>query len=214
MNFEEIDTLNKQMNNFFTDYDYTPEEGEIEKLYDYLTKKETFTALQYRFLCWSGNKLGRPIKLNIPHISDPIDYELEAFKEKFLYTPKRENLYNNLAAYVEKLKNQYRMADKLEVLVGGSFTDPDHDNPSDIDAVILLAETHQKNFNLHEIIQKRLNNIPESVDIHFLPVGYDIQRYKAYSNISHLSSKPNDKQKGKEIENNSFELRELIKISM
>ncbi|MDR6784082.1 hypothetical protein ABIE26_002529 [Pedobacter africanus] len=100
------------------------------------------------------------------------------------------------------------------MLIGGSFTDPNHDNPGDIDAVILIPEPHQENPDLHEVYQKMLKKIPAGIDIHFLPEYYDLSHYKAYSNISHLASKPNDKQKETEVANNSFKLRELVKINL
>lgn len=214
MTLEEKDALNKQMNNFLNDYEYELENVDYERLYHYLAEKETFTALQYRFLCWTGAKLGKPVKVNSPYISIPRNYEITEFKKEFLYAPKRTKLFDSLVAYIEKLKVQQKIQGKFDVLIGGSFTDPNYDHPDDIDAIILLSETQKSNFALHEAFQKMIKNFTPGIDVHFLPADYDLKHYKAYSNISYLSSKPDDKQKETEIDNNTFTQRRLVRISL
>src|SRR5690606_13723068 len=151
--------LNRKMDNFLKDYDFEVDDELIyAELYEYLANKSTYSALQYRFLCWLGKKLNKPVKVTLPFTSEVKALSLDRFKKKYLYSGSRNALFTKLSDYIADLKIRHRIGQPLEVLVGGSFTDTANDSPNDIDVVILLPEKYKNNPSINEVLERVVGN--------------------------------------------------------
>lgn len=206
--------FNRKMDNLFKDYHADFTEEEIQDIYNYLNEKATFTSLQYRFLCWAGKRLNKSVKIEQPLIPEIEIFELTKFRVDYVNSVQRLALFNALEEYIADLKNRFRIQDDLKILIGGSFTDRDNLVPNDIDLVVISPAYLNKDPRFHEILEQVLDRIPQGIDIHFLPDDYSIKNYKAYSNLTHLGNKAQDKQKLTELSNNSFTARTVIQIQI
>lgn len=205
---------NRRMDNLFKDYHADFTEEEIQDIYNYLNEKATFTSLQYRFLCWAGKRLNKPVKVQQPLIPKIEIFELTTFRSDYVNSEQRLALFKTLEEYIAGLKSRFNIQDDLIILIGGSFTDRDNLVPNDIDLVVISPAHLNMDPRFHEILENVLERIPQGIDIHFLPDDYSMENYKAYSNLTHLGNKAQDKQKLTELSNNAFSARTVIQIQI
>jgi hypothetical protein len=215
-NVEGIRLIKKEIYNFLHEYDYEINLEFLDIAYEYLTlpnKKELETS-EYLFLCWLNYRFGKKIHLNIPHIVDPIEISLDLFKPKFLFSEKRNYLFEVLLEFICQLRTAGNIC-MFQIIIGGSFTDTDTKEPGDMDLVILLPLEQFNDINFNELNLERSKKVPLGIDFKFLPENYNLQNYRAYSNIIYLGNKAKYQAKSNCFyEQNNFEKRLVVKIKI
>lgn len=214
LSYEMEEMYNRKMDNLLKDYHADITDEEVQGIYNYLNEKATFTSLQYRFLCWAGKRLNKSVKIEQPLIPEIEIFELTKFRANYVNSEQRLTLFNALDEYIAELKSRFNIEDDLKILIGGSFTERDNLVPNDIDLVVISPAHLNTDPCFNEILERVQNRIPQGIDIHFLPDDYSIESYKAYSNLTHLGNKAQDKQKLTELSNNSFTPRTVIQIQI
>ncbi|WP_343570949.1 hypothetical protein [Sphingobacterium sp.] len=214
LSYEMEEMYNRKMDNLLKDYHADITDEEVQDIYNYLNEKATFTSLQYRFLCWAGKRLNKSVKIEQPLIPEIEIFELTKFRADYVNSEQRLTLFNALDEYLAEIKIRFNIQDDLKILIGGSFTERDNLVPNDIDLVVISPAHLNTDPRFNEILERVLNRIPQGIDIHFLPDDYSIENYKAYSNLTHLGNKAQDKQKLTELSNNSFTPRTVIQIQI
>lgn len=199
--------LKREINCYFSDYEKEENEQVLEIAFEYLSNKTEFESIEYRFLCWLSEFHSKNTSLNKPNIPNPKDIDRVDFENYFLKSQKRKSLYESLKKLIEIIKERIKM-DNLEIIIGGSFTETGIFEPNDIDVVILTPPD-----SIHENYLYAANMVPDGVDVKILPIDYEINKFKAYSNLTHLGNKATNKNKER-IKNNNFNKREIYKITI
>ncbi|WP_143960190.1 DUF6932 family protein [Litoribacter populi] len=200
--------LKKEINNYFQNYEHEEDIQFLKIAFDYLREKKGFLPIEYRFLCWLSEFYSKNISINKPHIGQPQTIDFGDFVKVFLVQERRKELFSSLQVFAEQIKNKLKV-NELEVLIGGSFTEVENPHPNDLDVVILVGENSDS--VIHENYLYASQQVPPGIDLKILPKNYSIKTYKAYSNITHLGNKAENKSKDPLI-NNRFERRKIFKL--
>lgn len=102
-----------------TDYERNLDDSFIQEAYKVMTQKETLLGIDFAFLSWCHLIHGLPnSQRGIMNIHNPIEMNFDQFKQQYLFSKKRIELFKLLLNY----QNNFVKED-LTVLIGGSFTD-------------------------------------------------------------------------------------------
>ncbi|SIT83592.1 DUF6932 family protein [Pontibacter indicus] len=185
-----MNIIQKEIESHFRIYDKEIDKQFLKNAYDYLSPKDFVEGIEYRFLCWLNHIYKYPIKLNPPFIQSPEFLQLEIFKSKYLFSDRREAIFSTLEQFILERKEKYKL-NSIIVNIGGSFTDLNKENPNDIDCAILVpTDLYNKDYDdLEETYLYAIREIPQGLDIKFFQDDYNLNKFKAYSNIVCLGNK-------------------------
>lgn len=202
------------ISNHFEDYLYQPEKNLYNESYNYLINKQNYNGIEYRFICWlnyNNNKF--TININKPFLITPKNISFDEFKNTHSFSNYRNKLLSTFQWFVEIIKEEYKLI-SLEVIVGGSFTDKNIDNPNDIDIILLIPDDlvmNDSNINEHYLYTN--HRIPRGIDVKFLPENYSLSVFKAYSNFICLCNNSLYRDKDRiAYSNNEFSKRDLYRF--
>lgn len=208
---EALDLLCKEINNIFLNYDYDPNGEFLEIAYEFLINKDRLEGIEYRFLCWLNVIYKKNITITLPTLATPVLIKKDSFFERFVNSDYRRDLFEALEGYIRNLKAITRV-ENFDILIGGSFTDSAIKRPNDIDLVLLVPKAHIDNPILSEGYQYAFKAVPGRVDIKFLPIDYNFDKFKAFSNIICLGNFAEFKDKDGQVKDNTFVKRTIFRI--
>ncbi|TAL61579.1 MAG: hypothetical protein EPN85_04460 [Bacteroidetes bacterium] len=199
---------------------YCPEnnnKNQFKEEYRFLINKKStppslITHPEYRFLCWlnHNNSENFPISINKLLIPKITNFSYFEFKKSYVTNEIRISLFNLLCEFV-KDRNAVFNLENVDLLIGGSFIDPNNESPNDLDFILLLPNNYIVSYPAAcDEEDERIMQI--KIDAHFLPIDYSFRSIKAYIHIMMLGNKPEIKDKQYELENNNFETRGIIKV--
>jgi hypothetical protein len=210
---QHLDYLGKLMNNHFKNYYPTPEKEFLNDAYKLLSSSDKLSGFDYRFLCWLNMVFGFKSDINLPYIMPPKLIDFYTFNNTYLFSTHRLALFETFSSFIQRLKNH--TLEKIEILIGGSFTDYNFENPNDIDIAIIIPPGYEDDDLFNEAYLYTFNKIPKGIDVVFLPKELEITSFKVFSRLMCLGNKAKFTDKmNVSFENNIFTERDIIKIEL
>ena len=199
--------IEKEIENHFSNYEVDIHDEFLQVAYKYLSEREKLNPLEYRFLCWLNYTKQYAIKIKTPCVPEIINISGPELENRYLKSTQRKDLYKLLNSFLEILHEKFSIRN-IQLIIGGSYLDTEKENPKDIDLVILLPKDSP---DIHENYLYKCNQVPNGIDVKFLPIDYSMHKFKAYSNLICLANKIMDK--SELVNNNEFELRQIIQLA-
>jgi len=214
MNQQKDHLLNSSLNAMLSEYDRSLDDENLDanELFVEFGSREYLTSLQYNFYCWLGLQLCKDLSVSQPLLTSYRFNSQTNFRSKYLSSEKRKELFNLLEEYIRLIKIKEQIVTPIKVLIGGSFTDPDIQNPNDIDICTLVPTTFKNRKSFDWIPFPGQVKRPDCIDNKFLPEDFSLNRFQAYSRIVHLGNKIAKDKNGVIIQPRQFTSRKIIQL--
>ena len=220
MNLNPIESFIERHFNYYDIANDIDTMSNFEEIYKHLSNNIKLRGVEYSFLCWLNYCFGWELKINVPKIPYIKELDIMAFKKEFVSNAHRLNFFNELENFVRIKKEKNNIAGN--VLIGGSFVDIENETPNDIDVIFLIPPEYidKCEFNgSDEYATEVFNNKrSKNLDLIYLPIDYDLKKFRAYTYITAYGNKATIKEKDitriEGVVNNVFNEIELIKISI
>ncbi len=213
MNDHNLDILIRERFKFFDKNDQNVLSG-YKVLSDRIADGNLISHQEYKFLCWlSHNDLKLfPVTINKPAIPIINSMDIKCFVEAFCLNERRSHLFERLLTYVTIKAEEFKIKE-IDIVLGGSFIDPENIAPRDIDCVIQFPwstfELIRENYERHRPLSSDFPNI----DVEFIPETIEWTAFWSYATLTHLGNVPELKEPNViYCRNNSFKSRDLIKV--
>lgn len=174
------DIIARHLASYRVDHDHR----EIEKTFQDILDAGTFLGEECRFLYWCCHEFGMQIPFPLPCVAElPVRHmPITTFQTNFVRSESRLKLFQNLIEYLNLLKISMEL-EYIYVVVGGSFVNPEKENPDDIDVIITIPADHYQKFEDNERAIKKSVRIPLGIDVVFLPSDFTLSSFRAFSRI-------------------------------
>jgi hypothetical protein len=187
------------------------ENFELKEIGNILLSKKVYEDFEYRFLSWLIylEIIPNSKKINLPYFKTIIEPIVnQVFFDKYGLNPVRKDICNSFLNFSEEMKSQIKIQNtEIEFLIGGSFTDIQKENPSDIDFIIKLPQiiwdklylenSHELNHinrdykqSIEDIVRSKTdsqynsnNYVLTHIDFKALPENFSLNTFKAYNNV-------------------------------
>lgn len=199
----------------FWDYNFPYSSEGINQIYKYLLDKNEYCfAVEYRFACWLKAIMNYDLRITLPSIPEISDICLHDFYEKYIFNENRKLLFESFKKFIHSHVEFQDL--EFQVLIGGSFTDIKISNPTDIDLIIEIPEEKYHNTPFFNNEKNNCGKIRAELklDVKFLPIGYKMTNFKAYSNLICLGNNAKYKKDGDCFTHNNFIKRPVVRIQI
>ena len=215
-------SFKNKMREIWLSYEESYPDQELKEMGKLILGNRDYEGLEYRFLCWLFSKglLENPgiTAPSIPSLDKLEGFNERQFSQKFLFNQKRKHLFVSLKHWVAAFKNYIPSDEPLQFLIGGSFTDLDNVEPSDIDGIVLVPRTHwDSSFTkfMNSFIRNSSPTLNIAIfDFKVLPENFNLSRFKAYNDISLLANKPTVRDEDGRLYDNEFRERQIVRLTL